>query len=224
MSEFLRVENITKSFPYGEGRLEVLKGISFSLSKGEIVSIMGASGSGKSTLLHIVGGMETPDSGAVLLNGESVYSMSHHERALFRNRSIGFVFQFHHLLPEFNAIENLIMPLLIRGMPPSEAMEKGKKLMEDIGLSHRLISRPGQLSGGEQQRLAVGRALITSPSLLLLDEPTGNLDLKAGEEIMDLVFSLLEKYEISAILVTHNPDIARKCPKILEMREGKLQE
>ncbi len=218
----LSVEGIVKSFPYGGERLEVLKGVTFGLPRGSFASIVGVSGSGKSTLLHVLGGMEPPDSGRVSLGEDSVYDLDGDARARLRNRKVGFVFQFHHLLPEFDAVENLAMPLLIRGVARAAAKENALSMLDSLGLAERRKSRPAQLSGGEQQRLAIGRALITRPELLLMDEPTGNLDPGTGERIMDLVISLTRKNSVTSILVTHNQAMAAQCPLQLEMRAGNL--
>ena len=224
MSEFLAVTALRKSFPYGGGRLEVLRGIDWSLPRGVFASIIGDSGSGKSTFLHIVGGMEAPEEGEVRLDGQSVYALDTERRAAFRNRAVGFVFQFHHLLPEFTALENLTMPLRIRGVRAAEAVPPAEALAAELGLSHRLKSLPGELSGGEQQRLAIGRALITEPLLLLMDEPTGNLDHGTGDRVMETVFDLTARRNTTAILVTHNPDLARRCGRRFRMADGTLHE
>lgn len=224
MSDFLHVTDIAKSFPYGTGTLQVLQGISFSLERGAVATIVGESGSGKSTLLHILGGMERPDQGAVEVNGTSLFDLDGDGRAAYRNREIGFVFQFHHLLPEFNTMENLVMPLLIRGRSRAEVETTALNLLEEVGLAHRVLNRPGELSGGEQQRLAIGRALIAEPSLLLMDEPTGNLDHRTSGQIMDLVFRLARTRQITTILVTHNPELARTGQFRFRMTEGCLTE
>ena len=224
MSEFLAVTALRKSFPYGGGRLEVLKGINLGLPRGSFASIIGDSGCGKSTFLHIVGGMEAPEEGEVRLDGQSVYALDTERRAAFRNRAVGFVFQSHHLLPEFTALENLTMPLRIRGAKAAEAVPPAEALAAELGLSHRLKSLPGELSGGEQQRLAIGRALITEPLLLLMDEPTGNLDHGTGDRVMETVFDLTARRNTTAILVTHNPDLARRCGRRFRMADGTLHE
>lgn len=222
MSEFFEARGLEKSFRCGEDHLDVLKGASLSLQPGDLASVIGDSGSGKSTLLHILGGMEAPDGGSVHLEGQDVYKLSREERALFRNRNVGFVFQFHHLLPEFDALENLMMPLLLRRMSLREATAQARQLLVRMGLEARAHNRPGELSGGEQQRIAIGRALITHPSLLLMDEPTGNLDPDTGHRIMDLVFGLAEESRVATVLVTHNPELARRCPRQFRMTGGHL--
>lgn len=218
----LRVENLWKSFPYGEDRLQVLRGAGLHLPAGTFASITGESGCGKSTLLHILGGMETPDEGEVVLDGEAVFQLGPEARARFRNRRVGFVFQFHHLLPEFSSLENLMMPLLIRGLSKKQLREQAAALLPALGLDHRAQARPGELSGGEQQRLAIGRALITEPGLLLMDEPTGNLDHDTGERIMDLVLRLASGRGATVILVTHNQSLARLCPQQYRLDRGLL--
>jgi len=222
MSDFLNIRHVHKSFPYGKGRIHVLRDLSLTLQPGIMATIVGHSGSGKSTLLHVVGGMESPDEGDVIINGIRFYNLSGDERAHFRNREIGFVFQFHHLLPEFNAVENLIMPLRIRGQSRSQAHSKGEMLLEEIGLSGRKLNRPGELSGGEQQRLAIGRALITEPSLLLMDEPTGNLDHNTSDEIMALVGRVVAKRGLTVVLVTHNISLAERGDQRFRMVDGVL--
>lgn len=223
MSDFLAVTGLDKGFPYGGGRLEVLRGVTFGLPAGTTASIIGESGSGKSTLLHVVGGMEPPDAGRVLVGETDLYTLAGDARARFRNRQIGFVFQFHHLLPEFSALENLMMPLLVRGVGAAEASAAATALIAELGLDHRTASRPGELSGGEQQRVAVGRALITEPALLLMDEPTGNLDHGTGDRTMELVLGLTARRGTTVLLVTHNPSLADRCAVRFRMAEGRLE-
>ncbi len=223
MSDFLTVTGLDKGFPYGGGRLDVLRSVTFSLPAGTTASIIGDSGSGKSTLLHVVGGMESPDAGRVLVGDTDLYTLAGDARARFRNRKIGFVFQFHHLLPEFSALENLMMPLLVRGVGAAEASAAAIALIAELGLEHRTASRPGELSGGEQQRVAVGRALITEPALLLMDEPTGNLDHGTGDRTMELVFGLTARRGTTVLLVTHNPSLADRCAARFRMAEGRLE-
>jgi len=224
MSDFLAVTGLDKGFPYGGGRLEVLRGVTFGLPAGATASIIGESGSGKSTLLHVVGGMEPPDAGRVLVGDSDLYALAGDARARFRNRQIGFVFQFHHLLPEFSALENLMMPLLVRGVGAAEASAAATALIAELGLDHRSASRPGELSGGEQQRVAVGRALITEPALLLMDEPTGNLDHGTGDRTMELVLGLTARRGTTVLLVTHNPSLADRCAVRFRMAEGRLEQ
>jgi lipoprotein-releasing system ATP-binding protein len=223
MSEFLEVRQASKSFPYGTGSIHVLQGISLDLRAGVLATITGDSGSGKSTLLHVIGGMERPDEGEVRIKGTSFYQLDGDGQARFRNREIGFVFQFHHLLPEFDALENAMMPLLIRGETPRQAAPRTRRLLEEIGLGHRLLNRPGELSGGEQQRLAIARALVSEPSLILMDEPTGNLDHRTGEQIVTLVERIVAERGVSVILVTHNPDIAARGSRVFRMTDGRLE-
>lgn len=223
MSDFLAVNQLKKGFPYGGGRLEVLKDVSCGLPKGTSGSIIGESGSGKSTLLHILGGMEPPDDGEIRLGETNVFQLTAEDRAKWRNRAIGFVFQFHHLMPEFNSLENLMMPLLIRSMPADSIREQAIRTLAELGLENRAQSRPGELSGGEQQRLAIGRAMITAPDLLLMDEPTGNLDHPTGDRIMELVFSLLRQRGITMLLVTHNRELAARCEFQFRMSDGRLE-
>lgn len=221
---FLSAEGVRKSFPCAGGKLDVLKGVDLFLGRGESASIVGESGSGKSTLLHVLGGMDGADSGRVALGVTVLGELGPEARAAVRNRMVGFVFQFHHLLPEFDALENVIMPLLVRGEPRRRCRGKGERLLEELGLSHRSRSRPGQMSGGEQQRLAVGRALAGDPALLLMDEPTGNLDHATGERVMDAVFSAASARGVTCVLVTHNLALANRCARRFRMADGRLSE
>jgi len=223
MNDGLAAIGIRKSFPYGGDRLEVLREVDLNLPPGELATVVGTSGSGKSTLLHVIGGMEPPDAGQVLLDGESVYDLGPEERSRWRNRRIGFVFQFHHLLPEFSALENIAMPLLVRGESLRAASAQAAGLARELEIDHRLRSLPGELSGGEQQRVAIGRALITEPALLLMDEPTGNLDPRTGERIMGLALDLAARHRTTVLLVTHNPALAQRGGLRFEMRDGRLE-
>lgn len=223
MSEHLAVSGVCKSFPYGEGRLEVLRQVDLCLAPGALATIVGASGSGKSTLLHVLGGMEPPDCGEVRLEGESIYGLSSEQRSRWRNRRVGFVFQFHHLLPEFTALENIAMPLLVRGESLRSAAGRADGLARELEIGHRLHSLPGELSGGEQQRVAIGRALITGPALLLMDEPTGNLDHRTGERVMEIAMGLASRQQTTVVLVTHNPALASRGARRFEMRDGRLE-
>ena len=224
MSDFLEVRSLTKSFLSGDSCLEVLRGLDLDLSAGTMLAVTGESGSGKSTLLHLLGGMEPADGGTILLDGTSILSLEGDELAEYRNRTIGFVFQFHHLLPEFTAVENVMFPLLLRRVSRREAEERARGFLEEVGLSQRGHHRPGELSGGEQQRVAVARALAGRPRLLLADEPTGNLDDTTSRAVHELLLEIHERYRLTSIIVTHNPELAALCHRTLRMREGKLEE
>ena len=214
----IQAKGIEKAF----GTLKVLKGIDFSAEKSEVVSIMGASGAGKSTLLQILGTLSTPDAGSLVIDGIDVLQLKGKSMAEFRNRKIGFVFQFHHLLPEFTALENVMIPAFIAGRPKAEAEAAAKALLTDLGLGERFTHKPSELSGGEQQRVAIARALINNPSVLFADEPSGNLDSKTKEELHRLFFSLRDKYGQTIIIVTHDPDLAKMCDRSLYMVDGQF--
>ena len=214
----IQAKGIEKAF----GSLKVLKGIDFSAEKSEVVSIMGASGAGKSTLLQILGTLSTPDAGFLVIDGIDVLQLKGKSMAEFRNRKIGFVFQFHHLLPEFTALENVMIPAFIAGRPKAEAEAAAKALLTDLGLGERFTHKPSELSGGEQQRVAIARALINNPSVLFADEPSGNLDSKTKEELHRLFFSLRDKYGQTIIIVTHDPDLAKMCDRSLYMVDGQF--
>ena len=216
----IQAKGIEKSF----GTLKVLKGIDFSAAKSEVVSIMGASGAGKSTLLQILGSLSSPDAGSLVIDGVDVAGLKGKELAEFRNLKVGFVFQFHHLLPEFTALENVMMPALIAGRSRKESQAEAERLLADMGLADRLTHKPSELSGGEQQRVAIARALINNPSVLFADEPSGNLDSKTKEEIHNLFFQLREKYGQTIIIVTHDPDLAKMCDRSLYMIDGQFVE
>ncbi|MDD3293947.1 MAG: ABC transporter ATP-binding protein, partial [Geobacteraceae bacterium] len=188
------------------------------------IALVGASGAGKSTLLHVIGTLDRPTSGEVLFRGNDVFAMGNGELASFRNRSIGFVFQFHHLLPEFTALENVMMPALIGGVAKEEALDSAASLLNDVGLSHRLTHKPGELSGGEQQRVAIARALVMSPALLMADEPTGNLDRNTSEEVHDLLSGIQERTGLTLIIVTHNERLADRMGKTIRLVDGRIQE
>lgn len=213
-------KEIRKSF----GDLQVLKGIDFSAEKSEVVAIMGTSGAGKSTLLQILGTLSTPDSGSVLIDGTDVFGLSGKALAEFRNKKIGFVFQFHHLLPEFTAIENVMIPAFIAGRSRKDARTAAKTLLEDLGIGERINHKPSELSGGEQQRVAIARALINNPSVIFADEPSGNLDTKTKEEIHRLFFDLRDKYGQTIMIVTHDPSLAAMSDRSLFMRDGRFVE
>lgn len=214
----IQVRNIEKSF----GTLKVLKGIDLEVKKSEVVSIMGASGAGKSTLLQILGTLSTPDSGELLIDGTDVLKLGEKSLAEFRNRRLGFVFQFHHLLPEFTALENVMIPAFIAGRSRKDAEKEAVALLEDMGLGGRLGHKPSELSGGEQQRVAIARALINRPAVLFADEPSGNLDTRTKEEIHNLFFRLREKYGQTVVIVTHDPDLAKMCDRSLFMVDGQF--
>lgn len=212
----IQAKGIEKSF----GDLKVLKGIDFSASKAEVVSIMGASGAGKSTLLQILGTLSTPDAGTMVIDGTDVFSLDSKALAEFRNRRLGFVFQFHHLLPEFTALENVMIPAFIAGRSRKDAEKSATELLVDMGLGERLAHKPSQLSGGEQQRVAIARALINNPAVLFADEPSGNLDTKTKQEIHNLFFQLRDKYGQTVVIVTHDPELAEMCDRSLYMVDG----
>jgi lipoprotein-releasing system ATP-binding protein len=217
----IRIRKLNKSFSAPGGHLHVLKDITFDVYKGEMTAVMGPSGVGKSTLLHILGALDKPTSGNVFYEDKDIFSMEDDLLANFRNKTIGFVFQFHHLLPEFNALENTIMPALIAGIPRKEACKKAERILEEVGLSERLLHKPGELSGGEQQRVAVARALILEPKVVLADEPTGNLDTQTGDELFNLLINLNKK-GITFIIVTHSESLASKCSRVIKMRDGRI--
>lgn len=216
----IRTAGVRKTFDTEAGKLEVLKGIDLSIVEAEVVGIIGASGAGKSTLLHILGALDRPTSGRVIYRGKDMQSMDDNALAEFRNASIGFVFQFHHLLPEFTALENIVLPGMIGGGLFSEVEDRARQLLSELGLSARMTHRPGELSGGEQQRVAVARALIQSPGIVLADEPTGNLDTATGRELFELFLSLNRERRITFIIVTHNEALAARCDRVLQMADG----
>ena len=212
----IEAKGIEKSF----GDLKVLRGIDFSVEKSEVVAIMGASGAGKSTLLQILGTLSTPDSGSLLIDGTDVLHLGSKDLSAFRNRRIGFVFQFHHLLPEFNALENVMIPAFIAGRSDRDAKTAATNLLKDMGLGERMDHKPSELSGGEQQRVAIARALVNDPAILFADEPSGNLDSKTKEEIHQLFFDLRQRYGQTVVIVTHDPELAAICDRSLFMRDG----
>jgi len=222
----LKAEGIYKIYRNGSKNLEVLNGINLDVRKGEALAIVGPSGAGKSTLLHILGGIDKPTKGRVLLNKTDLYKLSDTRRTVIRNKNIGFVFQFYHLLPEFSALENTMMPALMRteefSVNSRWAKESAEILLKEFGLEKRLRHRPGELSGGEQQRVAIARSLINTPDILLCDEPTGNLDSGMGEDILNILFSLNKKNNTTVVLVTHDREIAKRADRVLEIMDGKI--
>lgn len=219
---FIQVKRLSKTYGMNHKRVEALKAVTFDINQGELLTIVGASGAGKSTLLHILGTLDHPTSGKLLYRGNNVFALRETELAVFRNDKIGFIFQFHYLLPEFTALENTMMPALIRGYRKDLAMDEAEKILVDVGLKNRLTHKQGELSGGEQQRVAVARALILKPEIILADEPTGNLDSKTGEAIFDVLLSLNQQLNITLLVVTHNERIASKMPRRIMLIDGEV--
>ena len=220
----LKLSHIARTFGKGATRLEILKDINLEIGQGEIVALVGPSGSGKSTLLHIAGLLDTPTSGTIEIAGQNATKMSDAGRTKLRQKTIGFVYQSHLLLPDFNALENVMMPQLIAGVKEKDAEAHAKELLKEVGLSHRLTHRAGQLSGGEQQRVAIARALANSPALLLADEPTGNLDPKTADEVFDTFLRIVRQTGLSALLATHNPELAQKMDRRISVVDGHISE
>jgi lipoprotein-releasing system ATP-binding protein len=220
----IHCENLGKTYAEGKLRALVFDGLELSVAKGETVAILGASGAGKSTLLHLLGGLDTPTSGEVFVAGQKMSALPDAARGALRNRALGFVYQFHHLLPEFTALENVMMPVLLSGAEVADASTRAQTLLEAVGLGHRLQHKPGELSGGERQRAAVARALVNRPACVLGDEPTGNLDEKTAATVFELMLGLNREQRTSLVLVTHDRRLARRLDRVLELHEGKLRQ
>ncbi|VAX36342.1 Lipoprotein-releasing system ATP-binding protein LolD [hydrothermal vent metagenome] len=221
----LTAKNIHKSYHQVGNELNVLQGVDLEINEGEMVAIVGPSGAGKSTLLHILGGLDTPDKGCVRLQGDNIYRLKDSARAKVRNRRMGFVFQFYHLLPEFTALENVVLPILIKENQknPKKFKDQGMELLAQMGIEERASHKPKQLSGGEQQRVAIARALVNQPDIIFCDEPTGNLDSHSGDEIINLLMDLNKKNKQTFIIVTHDESIAKRCHRVVHMKDGRLE-
>jgi lipoprotein-releasing system ATP-binding protein len=218
----IKLENLSKTFVKDGNKIEVLRGLNYEIKKGESLAVLGVSGSGKSTLVHILGTLDHPTEGHLFINGVNVFEWEEKKISLFRNAKIGFVFQFNNLLPEFDALENTMMPALIGGMDKREARKKAMQLLAEVGLEHRIRHKPGELSGGEQQRVAIARSLVMNPEILLADEPTGNLDTETGKKIEDILLNLNETKKITLVVVTHNISLAERMSYRMGLRDGKI--
>ncbi len=222
-NKILKAEHLNKSYKMNKKvRLDVLKDVSLEIEANKISVIVGASGAGKSTLLHLLGTLDRPDSGKIIYKDENIFALSDDRLAKFRNKNIGFIFQFHHLLPEFTALENVSIPQMISGISLSDAAKKSKELLSTVGLSERMDHKPAELSGGEQQRVAVARALANNPQIIFGDEPTGNLDSKNSESIHQLILELRDNLKVTFVIVTHNPNLVKLADKVYEMKDGKV--
>ncbi|MGD2245761.1 MAG: ABC transporter ATP-binding protein [Candidatus Aminicenantes bacterium] len=223
MNSIIKAENLSKEYPLPKGILRVFMDLTFELKKGDLIAVMGVSGVGKTTLLNLFGALDRPTGGKVYMDGEDLFAKSEKERSEIRNRKIGFVFQFYHLLPEFTALENVSFPLLIRGLDRKRVFDRSMEILKEVDLEDKALVRPSLLSGGEQQRIAIARALINDPKVLLADEPTGNLDWKTGQKILELIRSLHKRKGLSSIIVTHNEKVALYCDKIYLMENGHMK-
>ncbi len=223
-SLLLQCTDLCKTYQEGKLKTEVLKHVAFSMQPGELMAIVGSSGSGKSTLLHLLGGLDAPTAGDVIFKGRSISSMSSGEKAELRNTQLGFIYQFHHLLPDFTALENTAMPLMIGNVKPSEAQDRARQMLSAVDLEHRAAHRPSELSGGERQRVAIARALVNNPALVLADEPTGNLDQRTADSIFELLGNLNRQQGTAFLVVTHDLKLARRLDRQLEMRDGHLSQ
>ena len=220
----LEARDLHKKYDLGERALEVLRGVTLAVGKGDFLALRGASGAGKSTLLHLFGGLDSPNAGEVWFDGKNLTSLSNGELASFRNLKIGFIFQAYHLLPEFDALENICLPARVARMPAQKAETRGRELLARVGLAHRAEHRPKELSGGEQQRVAIARALMNSPALILADEPTGNLDSQTGDGIMELLCSLRTEFQTTLVIATHDAAVAGRAPKVIHLVDGKIKD
>ena len=219
----LSCSNLHKSFEDGKLKVDVLQGVELTVAAGEKIAIMGSSGSGKSTLLHLLGGLDDPTQGRVQVAGESISALNERAKSELRNKKLGFIYQFHHLLPEFTALENVALPLLIRGESTSVAMKNANELLARVGLQERVLHKPGELSGGERQRAAIARAMVTKPECILADEPTGNLDEQTAEKVFEVMLQLNTEFKVSLLMVTHNASLANRMDAVYELRDGKLE-